>query len=211
MKRLYYFPVAPNPTKVRLYVAEKQGGGADLGIHEIQVSLAEGEQNTAAQRARSPLARLPTLELEDGSHVIESLPIIELLEELHPEPAMIGRDPRERARVRDLERIADMDVLLPTARLVHATNSPLGIPPSPEIAARARESLPKALRYLDGVLADGRAFAAGEHVTIADCTLAAGLHFGRFGGIDVSEGFDNLRRWDRAYRAREEIKGVLLD
>jgi glutathione S-transferase len=211
MKRLYYFPVAPNPTKVRLYVAEKQAGGADLDVEQVPVSLAEGEQKGESHRSRSPLARLPTLELEDGSHVVESLPIIELLEELHPEPVMIGGDARERARVRDIERIADIDVLLAIARLVHATSSPLGMPPSPAVAARARESLPKALGYFDGLLADGRAFVAGDRPTIADCTLAAGLHFGRFGGFDLTEGFDELRRWDRAYRARDEIRGILLD
>ena len=75
------------------------------------------------------------LELDDGSYLTESLPIIEYLEETSPEPPMIGRSAIERARVRELERLADIGVLIPVARVVHATKSPLGWPPSPEVAA----------------------------------------------------------------------------
>ncbi len=107
---------------------------------------------------RNPLGRLPALELDDGSCVVESLAIIEYLEELHPEPTMIGRNPRERARVRELERICDIGVLISIGRIVHATRSPLGLPPSPEIAENAQEALKRPLQLLDDCLADGRTF-----------------------------------------------------
>ncbi len=132
--KLYFFPVAPNPTKVRLYLAEKSAGGAEIALTEVIVNLREGEQNRAEHLARNPFAKLPVLELDDGTHLIESLAIIEYLEELHPHPPMIGSTPLERARVRALERIADVGVLMVVGRIVHATNSPLGLPPSPEVA-----------------------------------------------------------------------------
>jgi glutathione S-transferase len=207
---LHFFPVAPNPTKVRLYIAEKEAGGAALGVDESLVNLPSGEQNSPAHLARNPLGKLPALELDDGSYVVESLAIIEFLEELHPEPAMIGRDPRERARVRELERICDLGVLLSIGRWVHATRSPLGLPASPEIAENAREALKRPLQLLDSCLADGRTFVAGSQPTVADCTLAAALQFGRFGEFALDPSLENLHAWDQRYRERPAVKTVLV-
>ena len=135
--KLYVFPVAPNPTKVRLYLAEKAEGGSPVVLEQVAVNLREGEQHSAEHRARHPLGKLPVLELDDGTALFESLAIIEYLEELHPEPPLIGRDAVSRARVRGLERLADIGVLMAVARTVHATNSPLGLPPNPAVADAA--------------------------------------------------------------------------
>ncbi len=208
--KLYFFPVAPNPTKVRLYLAEKAAGGAEIALTEVTVDLREGEQSHAEHLERNPFGKLPVLELDDGSHLIESLPIIEYLEELHPNPPMIGSTPLECARVRELERVADVCVLMVVGRIVHATNSPLGLPPSPEVAKNAREMLPKSLEFLDRRLDDGRPFLAGERPSVADCTLAAGFQFGRFGDVEIDASFENLARWDEAFRSRPSAKSVLL-
>jgi len=210
--RLYYFPVAPNPTKVRLYLSEKASAGGAIPLDDEVVSLPEGEHRSEAHRRRSPFGKVPALELDDGSFLHESLAIIEYLEERFPEPPLIGTTPEERARVRQLERIAELRGLVPLARLVHATRSPLGLPPNPAVAASAREGLPASLSYLDEELSDGRAFLAGERPTIADCTLAAGLQFARFGEVvgDLLEETPHLRRWDAAYRARPEAEGILI-
>jgi glutathione S-transferase len=207
--KLYVFPVAPNPTKLRLYVAEKIAGGAKLDLVEQVVDLRSGEQKTAEHRARSAFGKLPVLELDDGSFLTESLAIIEYLEEISPAPTMIGRTSIERARVRELERIAELGVMGPIARIVHATNSPLGLPPVPEIAAHARVALDETLRVLDAKLADSRPFVAGDRPSIADCTLAAALQFGRFGGVTLDAGHSHLVRWDRSYRERGPAKKVL--
>lgn len=207
--RLYAFPVAPNPTRVRLYLAEKRAGGALLDVQEVAVNLREGEQSSPEHLARNPFGRLPVLELDDGTFLTESLAIIEYLEELAPEPPMIGRDALERARVRELERVAELGVLLPVARIVHATRSPLGLPPMPEVAAYFRTVLAKALEVLDARLADGRPFVAGERASIADCTLAAAFQFGRFGAVEIAPTFENLARWDRAYRERPASRSAL--
>ncbi len=203
--KLYCFPVAPNPTRVRLYLAEKRAAGASIPIEECSVDLRAPEH-----LRRHPLGKLPVLELDDGRCLTESLAIIELIEELHPEPPMIGRDPLARARARELERQAELGVLAPIAQIVHSTNSPLGLPPNPAVAERFRALLPAALGVLDQVLADGRAFLAGSAPCVADCTLAAGLQFGRFGKVELPAGFLHLRRWDEAYRARAPARSVLV-
>lgn len=208
--KLYYFHIAPNPTKVRLYLAEKRAAGASIPMEECLVDLREGEQRAAEHLKRNPLGKLPVLELDDGSFLTESLAIIEFLEELHPEPPMVGTDPVSRARQRELERLAEFGVLFPIGRIVHATNSPLGLPPNAEIAAHFRRTLPDALGILDAALSDGRPFLAGGVPTVADCTLAAALQFGRFGGVPLPQEFEKVRRWDEEFRRRPSAKSVLL-
>ncbi|MHA7836778.1 MAG: glutathione S-transferase family protein [bacterium] len=208
--KLYTFPVAPNPTKVRLYLAEKRAGGAGIEVEEVTVRLVDGEQRRPEHLARNPFGKLPVLETERGDFLFESLPIIDFFEELHPDPPLFGDTPLSRARARQIERLADLGVLIPIARIVHTTRSPLGLPPNPEVAEYFRSQLPAGLDYLDALLEDDRSFLAGERVTVADCTLAAGLHFGRFRELDFLEGHDRLRAWDERYRARPEVEGILL-
>lgn len=207
--KLYVFPIAPNPTKVRLYLAEKAAGGARIEVAEEIVNLSGGEQRRPEHLARNPFGRLPVLELEDGSHLTESLSIIEYLEELHPDPPMIGSDALERARVRELERIAELGVLFPVALIVHSTNSPLGLAPVPEVATFFRPALDGALGVLDQRLADGRPFVAGRRPTVADCTLQAAFQFARFGKVEIDPALSNLARWNRDYRERPGVQDVL--
>ncbi len=119
---------------------------------------------------------------------------------------MIGSTPAERARVRELERIADLEVLLPVARIVHATRSPLGLPPSPEVAAYNRTRLDRSLPELERVLADGRPFLAGDRPTIADGTLLAGLNFGLAFSVEPDPELRHLARWQERCRARPAAK-----
>lgn len=208
--KLYMFPVAPNPTRVRLYLAEKAAGGSEIPIEQVTVNLPRGEQRSPEHLARNPLGKLPVLELDDGSYLTESVAIIDYLEELHPEPPMIGSSALERARVRELDRIADLGVLIGAARILHATHSPLGLPPVPAVAEHYRPVLRAALEVLDERLADGRPFVAGGRPTIADCTLAAGLQFARFGKVEIDPAFEQVARWDAAFRQRPSARAVLL-
>jgi glutathione S-transferase len=209
--KLYCFPVAPNPTKVRLFLAEKAAAGRPLNVEEITVSLPEGEQNAPEHAARNPFKRLPVLELDDGSYILESLAMIEYLDELFPEPSLIGRTARERATARQMERILETGVMNPIARYVHSTNSPLGLPPNEQEANTARTTLTNTLKILETWFEDGRQFAAGDDLSVADCTLAAALHFGRFGGERFVDGYPRMAEWDRRYRQRPAAKAVLLD
>lgn len=208
--KLYTFPVAPNPTKVRLYLAEKAAAGKPIAIEEVPVDLVKGEHRSAEHRARNPFGLLPVLETDSGAHLVESLVIIDYLEELHPEPSMFGSDPESRAHARQVERIADLGVLVPLGGLVHATRSPVGHPANPPVADYFQALLPRRLDYLESLFADGRTFLAGERVTVGDCTLAAALQFGRFRKIDPLGEYPRLRAWDARYREREPAKRVLV-
>jgi glutathione S-transferase len=201
--KLYYFPIAPNPTRVRIYVVEK-------GIDDLEmelVSFVEGEQTSVAHRKRNPLGKLPVLELDDGSFLTESTAIIEYLEELCPDPPMIGTTPEERAKVRELDRLADIGVLINFARTVHATNSPLGLPPCPEVATDYIRRTPEVLAVLNHRL-EQHAFLGGDHPCIADCTLRAAYGFAEFGGIEVPSGFTQIDRWREAMDKRPSVKSL---
>ena len=99
-----------------------------------------------------------------------------------------------------------MGVLAPTARLVHSTNSPLGVPPNPAVAEDARAALPIALGVLDERIGD-QPFVAGPSPTIADCTLFAALNFGRFFGVELDPGYTHVSRWFDAFCQRPSVQG----
>ena len=194
--KLLSFPVAPNPTKVRTYIAEK-----GIAIEQELVSLMEGAQRKPEFLAKNPLGKLPVLEFDDGSVLTESLAIIRYLEELHPEPNMVGNTARERAEICELERICENGVLSAMARYVHATNSPLGLEPKPQVAELAWENLQANLEVLEDRIGSGP-FVAGERVSIADCTLWAGLNFGKFRGVEIDAKFANVLAWRDRFAER---------
>jgi len=200
--KLYYFIVAPNPTRVRLYLAEK-----GIEIELVLVNLREGEHKSPEHLARNRFGKLPVLELDDGSFLTESAAIMEYLEELYPDPPMLGVTAAEKARARELHRICDISVLIPVARTVHATNSPLGSPPVPEVAEAAREWMVPALEFLDERLAD-HAFVDGDRPGMAGCTLFAGLGFGQVFGVTPEGSYPNIDRWREKLAQRESVKSL---
>jgi len=208
--KLYFFPVAPNPTKVRLYLAEKSARGCKIELDEIAVNLPEGEHKKPEHLARNPFGQVPVLELDDGRHLFESLTIIDYLEELHPEPSIWGDAPASRAMARQIERVADLGVLLGIGGAVHATNSPVGYKADPVVAQYHRERVAPKLDYLEQVLEDDRRFMTGDLPSVADCTLAAALQFGRFRDMDFSEAHPRIQKWQADYRARPEVASIFV-
>ena len=207
--KLYTAPLAPNPTRVMLYIAEREALGANFNLEPVIVSPMKGEQRAPEHLARNPFGTLPVLELAEGQYLIESRVIIDYLEESVREAPLLPADLTARALVRDLERSLELRIALPIMRLVHAEQSPLGFPPNPELAAQLREGLNKPLDVLEDALGDGRALLAGEAVSIADCLLAAALQFVRFAKMDVLQGRPRLLAWDERYRARPAAQQVL--
>ena len=204
--KLYIFPGAPNPTKVLVYLGEKQLlANEKIDLELVRVDLRAGEQHQPDHLARNPLGKLPVLELDDGSFFTESLPILEYLEELQPEPVMIGATPEERARVRSIERMVDIGVLMAGSRAVHASNSPLGLPKNPPVAKAALEALETGLVQVDQRL-ERAPFVAGDRVSIADCTLFSALFFQGLFGIDADAGHPNVLRWKQEFAKRPSVK-----
>jgi len=207
--KLYMVPLAPNPTKVMLYIAERAELGVDMGIEQVVVNTVKGRHKEPAHLARNPFGTVPTLELDDGGHLVESLAIIEYLEDRFPEDGLLGGGAEERGKARDLERIIDLKVASAMGQYGHAKNSPLGRPPNPELAASMERSLQLPLDYLESLLTDGRPLLLGERASVADCTLQASLQFMRYVEADLFGERQRLRDWDERYRARPAAQKVL--
>ena len=207
--KLYMVPAAPNPTKVMLYIAEREASGGVLPIEQIVVNTLKGRHREPEHLARNPFGTLPVLELADGRFLLESLSIIRFLETVQPESALVQGDAVEQALAYDLERTVEFRFANFVGRYVHATNSPLGLPANPELAQELQASMGQALDYLQGLLADGRDWLGGEYASLADITLQSALQFARFAKVDVVEGYAALQAWDQRYRQLPAAQEVL--
>ena len=207
--KLYMVPLAPNPTKVMLYIAERAELGVDMEIEQIVVNTVKGRHKEPAHLARNPFGTVPTLELDDGSYIVESLAIMEYLEDKFPEGALLSGSAEERGHARDVERVVDLRIAGPLGAYGHAKNSPLGLPADPERAAQMEKAVQTPLDHLEGLLSDGRPLLLGERVSIADLTLQASLQFLRYVEADLFGERPLLRAWDERYRARPAAKNTL--
>jgi glutathione S-transferase len=196
--KLYEFAGAPNPRKVTVYIKEK-----GLDVPSESVDILSGQNRSPEFLKKNPLGGLPVLELDDGSHLTESLAIIEYLEELHPQPSMLGSTPLERARVREAERICDLGVLGSVGTIFQNTHPFFAqrVKQSADAAENARPRLQNALKVIDDRLAKQK-FVAGEKPTIADCTLLAALEFANFAGIEIDPAHRNVHRWYEEFKQR---------
>ncbi len=196
--RIFDFPGAPNPRKLRIYVAEKQ-----LAIPFEVVDIVSGQNRTPEFLRRNPLGGLPVLELDDGTHLTESLAIIEYLEELHPDPPMIGTTPLARARTREIERICELGVLNSIAQIFQNTHPFMAgrVKQSADAADNARARLAATLKVVNDRIGTNP-FVAGERPTIADCTLCAALDFADFAGVAIDPGLAHVARWRAAFQQR---------
>jgi len=202
---LYDFVGAPNPKKLRVYLAEK-----GLSVPTVQVNVVAGENRTPEFLAKNPLGGLPVLELDDGTVLTESLAIIEYLEDLHPTPPMLGTTPLERARTRERERICELGVLLRVAQIFQNTHPFMAgrLKQSPDAAANAKSVLVGSLKVLDAQIGAGP-FVVGGRPSIADCTLWAAWEFSQFAGVPLAEvaaDAQNVLRWAATFAERPSAR-----
>jgi len=197
--KLYNSNVAPNPRRVRVFLAEK-----GLSIPQVQVDLGKLEHRTPEFAALSPFQVIPALELEDGTVIGESIAICRYIEELYPEPNLFGRTPLERATVAMWQRRLEWHLFLPIAQVFRHTHPRMAKMEEPQVAEWAAANRPRALRNMtivDGVLRD-RPFIAGDRFTVADITGLVALDFAKPARIAVPPELENLNRWRSALAAR---------
>ena len=199
MMRLYDSKRAPNPRRVRWFMAEK--GIEDIEI--VEVDILAGDHKKPDYIARAGLANVPVLDLGDGSAITESVAICRYLESVYPEPNMFGRDAKEIAIIEMWTRRAEMMVATPLMLSVrHAHPALAAIEMQvPEIAQRNREMAERALKFLDRRLGESE-FIAGERITLADIIAFTALDFSRMVKFKPDAALANVARWADAMRAR---------
>ncbi len=196
-----YNSVGPNPQIVRTFAAEK---GVTLEL--VPVDIMDGENRGEAFKAKNPMGQLPALELDSGQVVAEVTAICELIEELHPQPSLIGSNAAERAETRMWCRRIDYLVIEPFMAGFRATaGRPFFAPRMPLLSESAgREMLGLLngnLKQLDALLR-GRIWVCGERFSLADILLGCLLIFGTKSGAPLPEGLGWLPDFLERCKAR---------
>ena len=198
--KLYTAPYAPNPRRVVMFLAEKGVSDVDL----VNVDLPKGEHRAADFRAKSPLAQVPTLELDDGRTLTESRAICGYLESLYPEPNLMGADAFERAEIEMWDRRAELLLAMPMMMWVRHGSPLLAAVEknqSPDIAAYYEKQAARMAQWFDRELAS-RPWIAGQRFTIADTTAACGMDFAKMMRWRPGDELPNLARWRAAFAER---------
>jgi glutathione S-transferase len=197
--KLYDAGRAPNPRRVRVFLAEK-----GVTVPVISIDLARLEHKAPAYVAVNPLQQTPALELDDGTVISESIAICRYFEELHPEPPLFGTGALERARVEMWQRRLEFGLLGTVAAVFRHLHPAMAEMEVPQVAAWGETNKPRViefLRFLDGELADRR-FIAGDRFSVADITGLVGLDFMKPAKLSLPDDLSNVRRWHAELAAR---------
>jgi len=200
--KIYDFTQAPNPRRVRVFLAEK---GLTVPYEQINIGTADNRKPEFLKI--NPMGTLPVLELDDGTRIAESVAICRYFEETKPEPPLMGVDAKDKAVVEMWQRRMELEVLSMAAGSFRNTSDFFKgrIPQVKEYGEVCTAAAIKRLEWLDTVLAD-REFIAGPRYTIADITALIGIDFGRTTGIRIQENQKNLARWHQAVSTRPSAK-----
>jgi glutathione S-transferase len=198
--KLYGAPMpAPNPRRVRMFLAEK---GVELA--ETPLDLMKREHKSPEHRARNSLGQVPTLELDDGTMISETVAICRYFEETHPEPPLFGRTAREKALVDMWVRRMEFILMTPVGnywRHAHPRTAAL-ITQYKDFGASNVEAWAGAQRWLDRELAAGGPFIAGEAYSMADICALSTVDFAAWIGLPLDPALTSLNTWHERVSSR---------
>jgi glutathione S-transferase len=189
---------APNPRRVRIFMAEK-----GISIPLERVPLRERAHKSPEFMAKNSLGQLPVLELDDGTMLSESVAICRYLEELHPTPALFGSDPLQRARVDMWTRRIEFALMTPIGAVwvnTHRYTAHLGTQYK-DYGEASRVRVIQRYGWLDTELA-GRQFLALDTYSMADIVALTTIDFAKFIGIEIPPGLSQLQAWYTRVSAR---------
>jgi glutathione S-transferase len=201
--KLYDGGRAPNPRRVKVFLAEK-----GITVPTEQVDLGKLAHKAAAYTAINPLQRVPALELDDGTVVCESIAICRYFEHLQPEPALFGTGAKEMAVVEMWERRIEFHLLGPISHVFRNSHPAMKEMEVPQVPAWAEANQPRVMDFL--ALLDrelgARRYIAGEHYSVADITGMIAVDFMRPAKLAMPEGLNNLKRWHEDVSSRPSAK-----
>ena len=189
-----------------MFLAEK-----NIAVSVIPVDLASRAQFSDAYKAINPRSQVPTLVLADGTAIAEVLAIWRYLEEVSPDPPLLGRAPLGKALVAMWERRVELDGFLAVTEGVRnrapglegrALSGPHGYEQSPELVSRSELRVQDFYADLDARL-QSVAFIAGEQFSAADITGLVTVDFAvKSFGVPPPREHIALERWYRMISAR---------
>ena len=201
--KLYDAGRAPNPRRVRIFLAEK-----GIAVPLVPIDLGRMEHQAPPFVAVNPLKQTPVLELDDGTILTESVAICRYFEELHPEPALFGKGAKGRALVEMWQRRMELNFLSAVAaafRHTHPAMKEWEVPQLPEWGEAIKPKAVEFLRLLDRELA-GREFIAGDDYSIADVTGLVAVDFMKPARLEVPQELGNVARWHQTVASRPSAR-----
>lgn len=197
--KLYGAPMpAPNPRRVRIFLAEK---GIDLP--ETPLDLRKREHKSDEHRGRNSLGQVPTLELDDGVCISETVAICRYFEEVQTQPPLFGVTPAEKANVDMWVRRIEFIMMTPVGnfwRHAHPYTAAL-LTQYKDFGESNRAAYVGAQRWLDREL-DGRCFVAGDAYTMADICALSTMDFASWIGLKPEPELANLAAWHERVSGR---------
>lgn len=205
----YDCSTAPSPRRARIFIAEK-----GLAIPTVQVDLRHKEQLGEAYKAINPRCTVPALKLPDGHVLGDNASIARYLEEIRPDPPLMGRDPVEKAVVAEWNAIAESDGLLAMAEVIRnslpgmkgrALTGPKDYDQIPKLAERGRARIGNFFELLDSRLSE-QPYLGGESFSVADITAFVVIEFAGWVKLVPDENHSALRSWYEAVSLRPSAK-----
>lgn len=193
---------APNPRRVRIFLAEK-----GIELPETPVDMMQREHKSPEHRARNSLGQVPTLVLDDGTAISETVAICRYFEETQPEPPLFGTTPTEKALVDMWVRRVEFVLMMPVGnywRHAHPRTAAL-LTQYKDFGESNQETYRNALKWLDRELAD-RAFIVGDCYTVADICALTTVDFAKWIGLPIPDEFGNVAAWQARVAARPSAR-----
>jgi len=193
---------APNPRRVRIFLAEKE-----IAVPYEELDIVK-DLKTPQFTCLNPFQRVPVLILDDGTPIAETMAICRYFDETKPQPALFGKDVKERAIVEMWNRRMELGLLASVAqafRHLHPAAAALEVPQVPAWGEANKPRAQEVLQLMDRELGQRR-FIAGEEFSVADITALVAVDFAKPARVERPPGLDNLSRWHQEVSARPSAK-----
>lgn len=203
--KLFDFERAPNPRRVRIFLAEK---GVEVPIRHV--NLFELEQLSPEFRAINPSGTVPVLQTDEEAYLTEAIAICHYIESLHPEPPLFGVGALEQAQILRWNNVVENEGLTAVAEVLRnwspgfrdrALPGPVDHEQIPALVDRGRKRCGMFFDRIELQLANHK-WLASDRFSVADITLLATVDFARWVEIDATASRPALREWYRSAAAR---------
>jgi glutathione S-transferase len=197
--KLYDGARAPNPRRVRVFLAEK-----GISVPVEPVDLGAMQQKSSAYTTVNPLQRVPALVLDDGTVLTESIAICRYFEGLQPDPSLFGRPGLEAALIEMWNRRIELHLYLPVSQVFRHLHPAMKEMEVPQVAAWGEANKPRVFEFLallNDALAE-RPFVAGNTYSVADISGLVAIDFMKPAKLVIPAELVHLRRWHAEVSAR---------
>jgi len=201
--KIYETKTAPNPRRVRIFLAEKKISDVEF----VQLDLQNGDNLTSDFQIKNPLKKVPVLELDDGQYISETVAICRYFEEISPNHPLMGSSPIEKAQIEMWQRWVEFYLFVPTGMCFQHTSGYFKdrMNPIKEWGEECRSQIIKFMQIMN-VHLETNEYLLGDTYCIADITAICAIDFNKVNRITIPEDHPHLLRWYNAVTSRPSAK-----